>query len=128
MRHRTRPPGCARGGVGWRRQLDLLSKCCTRSSTRGCVGTREELPRKPLFLTRDRWFESGSLQRGVCCEPVFLDRGSCVTMPCANPRQGADARATQPATTCSTGFRAGEDALHAIEAAELGDISGKRVL
>jgi hypothetical protein len=25
-------------------------------------------------------------------------------------------------------FRAGEDALHAIEAAELGDISGKRVL
>src|SRR6202035_3202841 len=36
-------------------------------------------------------------------------------------------RATQPATLLDR-FRAGEDALHAIEAAELGDISGKRVL
>src|SRR4029077_19494855 len=26
---------------------------------------------RPLFLTRDRWFESGSLQRGVLCEPDF---------------------------------------------------------
>src|SRR5207344_3617703 len=27
---------------------------------------------RPLFLTRDRWFESGSLQGRVCCEPDFL--------------------------------------------------------
>jgi hypothetical protein len=36
-------------------------------------------------------------------------------------------RAIAPAIICSTGF-AGEDVLHPIEAAELGDISGKRVL
>src|ERR1700730_3350116 len=29
---------------------------------------------RPLFLTRDRWFESGSLQRGVGCEPDFRGR------------------------------------------------------
>src|SRR5882672_2624314 len=29
---------------------------------------------RPLFLTRDRWFESGSLQRGVWCEPDFGGR------------------------------------------------------
>src|SRR6267143_6336343 len=27
---------------------------------------------RPLFLTRDRWFESGSLQQRVSCEPDFL--------------------------------------------------------
>jgi hypothetical protein len=48
-------------------------------------------------------------------------------------RQNWDERATIH-TRDTTGdymldrFRAGEDALHAIEAAELGDISGKRVL
>jgi len=36
--------------------------------------------------------------------------------------------ATPLVIICLTGFRAGEDALHAIEATELGDISGKRVL
>src|SRR6266446_2710392 len=30
---------------------------------------------RPLFLTRDRWFESGSLQRGVRCEPDVSLRG-----------------------------------------------------
>jgi hypothetical protein len=29
---------------------------------------------RPLFLTRDRWFESGSLQRRVRCEPDFRGR------------------------------------------------------
>src|ERR1700730_2424498 len=29
---------------------------------------------RPLFPTRDRWFESGSLQRRVCCEPGSLDQ------------------------------------------------------
>jgi hypothetical protein len=28
---------------------------------------------RPLFLTRDRWLESTSLQRGVRCEPDFRD-------------------------------------------------------
>src|SRR5712671_6925519 len=31
---------------------------------------------RPLFLTRDRWFESTSLQRRVHCEPDFLDQGA----------------------------------------------------
>jgi hypothetical protein len=29
-----------------------------------------------LSLTGDRWFESGSLQRGVSCEPNFLEAGA----------------------------------------------------
>src|SRR6266404_4365363 len=32
--------------------------------------SRTQCSTRPLFLTRDRWFESGSLQRGVYCEPV----------------------------------------------------------
>src|SRR4029077_12051126 len=30
---------------------------------------------RPLFLTRDRWFESGSLQRRVCLSPVSAFEG-----------------------------------------------------
>src|SRR5207302_7745005 len=29
----------------------------------------------PCLLLRNRWFESRSLQRRVCCEPDFLDHG-----------------------------------------------------
>src|SRR5712671_2914534 len=35
---------------------------------------------RPLFLTRDRWFESGSLQRGVNCEPDFRGRIPSMTV------------------------------------------------
>jgi hypothetical protein len=35
---------------------------------------------RPLFLTRDRWFESGSLQRRVQCEPDFRGRIPSMTV------------------------------------------------
>jgi hypothetical protein len=39
---------------------------------------------RPLFLTRDRWFESGSLQRGVMSEPQPCSRVDPVR--CRSPR------------------------------------------
>ena len=41
--------------------------------------TRNGLVSTALFCKRDRWFESGSLQRRVHCEPDFLGAWGCPT-------------------------------------------------
>jgi protein gp37 len=42
---------------------------------RGTAETARDDPHGE-YLKRNRWFESGSLQRGVCCEPDPLDQGA----------------------------------------------------
>jgi len=70
---------------------------------------------------------------GVCRALACRRRGARMTDPFDINRRNWDERATIHARD-TTGdymldrFRAGEDALHEIEAAELGDIAGKRVL
>ena len=54
---------------------------------------------RPLFLTRDRWFESGSLQRRVTCEPVSrVNSPSYVEKP-RFPRVCGPGRAARSAET-----------------------------
>src|SRR5207249_3023503 len=64
---------------------------------------------RPLFLMRDRWFESGSLQRGVRCEPDFGGESHGISPTPTQRRFSArndlvildvDARATTAAMLC----------------------------
>ena len=67
------------------------------------------------------------------CEPIFVPLGLIVDDPIEINRRNWDERATIHARD-TTGFygldrvRANEGGLHSIEAAELGDVSRKRVL
>ena len=54
------------------------------------------------YLKRNRWFDSGSLQQRVCCEPDFLDQGAENS---AGRQRGTNHRPT------TKGFAASEFAL-----------------
>src|SRR5438132_9300024 len=58
---------------------------------------------RPLFLTRDRWFESGSLQQRVRCEP--------------DPRERIPSVACRATRDLLKSFGWGIGALHRLDAA-----------
>jgi hypothetical protein len=79
----SRPPatGCWSSSRAWLMRYAAPSKCSGGwwSATRRSRGTVTETrggPGDGDYLKRDRGFESGSLQRGVSCEPNFLEAGA----------------------------------------------------
>jgi hypothetical protein len=78
---------------------------------------------RPLFLMRDRWFESRSLQRGVQCEPDFRGR-----VPSDGRRW--DFRQRQPSAASASGahLRGGSAATRSVCHARWSGADDRRIL